>query len=255
MIHLTSEFWWLGGAATAIAGGGAAWGTFAPASQLWGPVISRGDANRPAAVALTFDDGPLPGATERILDTLGELNVKAAFFVIGNAAERNPRIVRRMHDEGHLIGNHSFTHAAAGFMRGPLFWRREVVRTDSAIEQIIGRRPRLFRPPLGIKTPFTMWGAGRSHVTVTWTRRAFDGVTTTSKQILDRLVPHSMPGEILALHDGVGPQSRRDPAATVNAIRPIIEGLRGRGIEPVRLDALTGLAPYMEGSKTACPSR
>jgi hypothetical protein len=89
-----------------------------------------------------------------------------------------------------------------------------------------------------------MWGAGRAHVTVTWTRRAFDGVTTAAERILERLVPHSKPGEILALHDGVGPQSRRDPWATVNAIRPLIQGLRGRGIEPVRLDALTGIPAY-----------
>lgn len=246
MVHLTSECWWLGGAVAAMAGGAAAWGTFAPASPLWGRVISRGHANGLAGVALTFDDGPLPSATERILDALGEMNVKAAFFVIGSAAERHPQIVCRMHDEGHLVGNHSFTHAAAGFMRGPLFWRREVALTDNVIEQIINRRPKLFRPPLGIKTPFTMWGAGRGHVTVTWTRRAFDGVTTTTGQILNRLVPHSQFGEILALHDGVGPQSRRDPSATVNAIRPVIQGLRGRGIEPVRLDALAAIAPYAE---------
>lgn len=224
----------------------AAWGTFAPTSGLWGPVISRGLSNNPASVSLTFDDGPLPDATEQILDLLGELSVKATFFVIGSAARRCPRIVRRMHDEGHLLGNHTFSHAAAGFMRGPLFWRREVARTDEVIEQIIGRRPRLFRPPLGIKTPFTMWGAGPAHVTVTWTRRAFDGVTTTSQQILDRLVSRSRPGEILALHDGVGPQSRRDPSATVNAIRPLIEGLRARGIEPLRLDVLAGIAPYLQ---------
>lgn len=228
----------------AAAGGGAAWGTFAPASRLWGRVISRGASAARPAVALTFDDGPFPGASEAILDALGELDVRAAFFVIGQAAERHPQIIRRMHDEGHLVGNHSFTHAAAGFMRGPLFWRREISQTDAAIQRIIDRRARLFRPPLGIKTPFTAWGAGSAHVTVTWTRRAFDGVTTSTRQILDRLVPHSRPGEILALHDGIGPQSRRDPSATVHAIRPLIEGLRQRGIEPVRLDELTGISPY-----------
>jgi peptidoglycan/xylan/chitin deacetylase (PgdA/CDA1 family) len=236
------EISWCGGAAAAA--GGAAWGTFAPTSRLWGPVVSRGNADGQASVALTFDDGPLPGATESILDTLGELNVQAAFFVIGSLVERHPQIVKRMHDEGHLVGNHSFTHAAAGFMRGPLFWRREVTRTDEAIARIIQQRPRLFRPPLGIKTPFTRWAAGRRHVTVTWTRRAFDGVTTSTQQILDRLVPHSQPGEILALHDGVGPQSRRDPMATVEAIKPLIEGLRSRGVEAVRLDGLVAISPY-----------
>lgn len=242
MFSSPSEIWWCGGGA--IAAGAAAWGTFAPASRLWGPVVSRGTDGR-ASVSLTFDDGPMPGASERILDALGEMNVKAAFFVIGSVAQRHPRIVRRMHDEGHLIGNHSFSHAAAGFMRGPLFWRREVRLTDETIERIIQQRPRLFRPPLGIKTPCTAWGAGRSHVTVTWTRRAFDGVATSTQRIMDRLVPHSQSGEILALHDGVSPQSRRNPSATIKAIKPLIEGLRARGIEPVRLDVLTGIEPYL----------
>ena len=242
MFHSHEELWWLGAATTVAAGSGAAWGTFAPASRLWGRVVSRGSAS---GVALTFDDGPLPGATERILDELGEMNARAAFFVIGGVAEKHPQIVRRMHDEGHLVCNHSFTHSATGFMRGPLFWRREVTLTDEVIAQIISRRPRFFRPPLGIKTPFIFWGARREHVTVTWTRRAFDGVTTTTAQILQRLIPHSQLGEIIALHDGIGPQSRRDPAATVNAIKPLVRGLRERGIEPVRLDLLTQTEPYV----------
>jgi peptidoglycan/xylan/chitin deacetylase (PgdA/CDA1 family) len=238
MFNSPAELWWIGGAAAACVGAGAAWGTFAPAAQLWGPIISRGSSEGSKRVALTFDDGPLPGATDRILDALGELKVKAAFFVIGAAAERYPELICRMQNEGHLIGNHSYRHAAAGFMRGPHFWQREIALTDAAIVRITGRRPWLFRPPLGIKTPFIFWSARRGHVTVTWTRRAFDGVTTSTKQILDRLLPHSQPGEILALHDGVGPQSRRDPVATVDAIRPLIGGLRDRGLEPVELDVL-----------------
>jgi len=231
-----------GGAAAAA--GGASWGTFAPRSPLWGPVVSRGVSTDAKRIALTFDDGPMPGATEQILDALREMNAKAAFFVIGREAKAHPQIVRRMHDEGHLVGNHSFTHAAAGFMRGPIFWRREVARTDEVIGLIIGLRPRLFRPPLGIKTPFTAIASCRTHVTVTWTRRAFDGVTTSSQRIVDRLVPRTTAGEIVALHDGVSPQSRRDPSATVLAIKPLINGLRARGIEPVRLDELTGIEPY-----------
>jgi peptidoglycan/xylan/chitin deacetylase (PgdA/CDA1 family) len=222
----------------------AAYGTFLPHSQLWGRVIWRGPADA-SHVALTFDDGPLPGATDRILDSLGELDAKAIFFVIGRYAVKHPHLVRRMHDEGHVVGNHSYDHASCGFLRGPWFWERQLKRTDDAISQIIGSRPRLFRPPLGIKTPFMcrMRAAGE-RVTMTWARRAFDGVTTTSQRILDRLAPHSQAGEILALHDGVGPQSRRDPRATVDAIKPLIVGLRERGLEVMRADWMTKIAPY-----------
>jgi peptidoglycan-N-acetylglucosamine deacetylase len=231
----------------ALAAGAAAWATFAPQSQVWGRIVTQGPTDAPPHVAVTFDDGPLPGATDRVLDSLSALRVKAAFFVIGREAERHPALVRRMAGEGHIVANHSFDHAPAGFMRGPWFWRRQIARTAAAIERATGQRPRLFRPPLGIKTPPILWAAARErHVTVNWTRRAFDGVSTTSQQILDRLVPHTQPGEILALHDGVSPQSRRDPDATVEAIRPLIEGLRARGIEPVRLDELVRVRAYRD---------
>ena len=223
----------------------AAYGTFTPRSQLWGRVIWRGPADC-ARVALTFDDGPLPGATDRILDRLGEMDAKAVFFVIGRYAARHPHLVRRMHDEGHVVGNHSYDHASCGFLRGPWFWKRQLERTDEAIAQIIGARPKLFRPPLGIKTPIMCRAAAAGErVTMTWTRRAFDGVTTTSQRILDRLAAHSTGGEILALHDGVGPQSRRDPIETVNAIGPLITALRQRGLEVARADQLTNIAPYL----------
>ena len=222
----------------------AAYGTFMPQSQLWGRVIWRGPADG-SHVALTFDDGPLPGATDRILDTLGELDAKAIFFVIGRYAVQHPHLVRRMHDEGHVVGNHSHDHASCGFLRGPWFWERQLKLTDDAISQIIGSRPKLFRPPLGIKTPI-MWRTATAgeRVMMTWARRAFDGVTTSSQRILDRIVPHSQAGEILALHDGVGPQSRRDPRATVDAIKPLVLGLRQRGLEVVRADEMTNIQPY-----------
>ena len=227
-----------------MAGGAvAAYGTFAPRSQLWGRLIFRGAGND-RRVALTFDDGPLPGATDRILDVLGEANVEATFFVIGRNARENPGLVRRMHEQGHLVGNHSYDHASCGFLRGPWFWKRQIEKTDLEVAHIIGVGPRLFRPPLGIKTWVMTAAASPRHATVTWSRRAFDGVTTTAEQILRRLVPHTKPGEVLALHDGVGPQSRRDPSATVDAIGPLLTGLRARGLEPVRLDALTGVEPY-----------
>src|SRR2546421_4603069 len=99
----------------ALAGlGVAARGTFVPTSRVWGPLISHGDRNDPPRVALTFDDGPTPGSTDRVLDIIGELNVKAAFFVIGRNVENNADLLARIDAEGHLIGNHSFDHSHWG---------------------------------------------------------------------------------------------------------------------------------------------
>src|SRR5689334_1642753 len=84
----------------------AAHGTFVPDSTFWGPVISRGSGDGPPQVALTFDDGPTEGSTERILDVLGELDVRATFFVIGRNVQRWPGLVERMDAEGHVVANH-----------------------------------------------------------------------------------------------------------------------------------------------------
>jgi peptidoglycan/xylan/chitin deacetylase (PgdA/CDA1 family) len=217
--------------------------TFWPGSRLWGPVVSSGATSGPPRVALTFDDGPLPGATDQILDVLEELNVRATFFVIGKVAERNARLLLRIHEEGHIIGNHSFDHVGLGFLHGEDFWREQIERTDGVIERVIGLRPRLFRPPLGIKTWLTA-RAARTHTVVTWNRRGMDGIATRPQRILSRVIPRARGGDIIALHDGVSPQSRRDPMVTVEAVRPLIAGLRDRGIEPVRLDELAALEPY-----------
>lgn len=236
--------------ATSLAGATAffALGTYGaarPASTMWGPVISRGspDTN---AVALTFDDGPLPGATDRVLDALGEAGVRAAFFVIGRCARRYPGLVARMNAEGHLVANHSFDHHLLGLTGRHRYWADEIRRGDDAIAEIIGKRPAIFRPPMGIKHWHLMNAAADAerHV-VTWSRRAFDGVAVESPRILARLVDPARAGDVMLLHDGNNPHLKpQDRAGTVAAVRPLIAGLKARGLTPLRLDELLGLPAY-----------
>ena len=219
----------------------------APRCGAWGKVLYRGPMTNPARIALTFDDGPTEGSTDRILDVLGEMNVSVAFFVVGVNARRWPRLVERMHAEGHLVGNHSLDHSHYGFLRGRWYWRRQIERTNEIIEQIIGRRPALFRPPMGVKTPSISGAARRAgHRTVTWTLRGMDGVPTTPQRILDRLLPHAGAGDVLVLHDGVEPNRRRDPSVTVDVMQPLLQGLRSRRLELARLDRLLGVEPYLD---------
>src|SRR5687767_14133261 len=99
----------LAAAATATAATGAlALISVAPRCRAWGDVVYRGSTMDMMQIALTFDDGPTEGATDKILDTLAEMNVPAAFFVVGANGERWPQLLRRIHDEGHVVGNHSF---------------------------------------------------------------------------------------------------------------------------------------------------
>ena len=237
----------LGAIATGLGGiAGLFYVSITPRSRFWGPVVYQGSRADPPRVALTFDDGPHPAATGQVLDALGEAGVKAAFFVIGRNAARWPDVVRRVDAEGHLVGNHSYDHSHYGIMGRTRYWRRQVRETDDLLAQILGKKPLTFRPPMGIRTGHTMHAAREGgHTLVTWTRRSLDGSSsTTPGRILGRVLPHARAGSILVLHDGVEPNSRRDPSPTVAAVRPLVRGLRERGVEPVRLDELIGVRAY-----------
>ena len=197
-------------------------------------------------MALTFDDGPTPGGTDRVLDILRELKVSATFFVIGRNVQRWPDLLRRMDAEGHGIGNHTFDHSHWGVFGHARWWADQIQRTDDAIEKVIGRRTAMFRPPVGHKTPYTMMAARRTgHALVTWNMRSYDGLASaTPQKIIDRLLPRCRAGDIVILHDGVEPNRLRDPSVTVEAVKPLIRGLRERGLEPVGVEQLTGLKMY-----------
>jgi peptidoglycan-N-acetylglucosamine deacetylase len=174
------------------------------------------------------------------------LKVSATFFVIGRNVERWPDLLRRIHDEGHSVGNHTFDHSHWGVFGHGRWWAEQIQRADDAIEKVIGHRPAMFRPPVGHKTPYTMTAARRTgHALVNWNVRSFDVfASATPVKILDRVLPRCRAGDIVTLHDGIEPNRQRDPAVTVEAVKPLIIGLRERGLEPARAEELTGLIPY-----------
>ncbi|MBV8780518.1 MAG: polysaccharide deacetylase family protein [Phycisphaerae bacterium] len=230
------------GLALSFIGGGAVSITWsmvmsaAPKSVWWGPVIHHGPSNR-REIALTFDDGPDGDSTPRILDVLGEHGASAVFFVIGQNAQRFPHVIKRIADEGHLIGNHTWDHDHHGYLRGDAYWESQIDRTNELVAQITGTLPTLFRPPMGIRTGYTMHAAARAGMSViTWSRRGLDGVATTARAIENRIGPTARAGEIVILHDGVEPNIRRSPDATVAAIGPILRQWQLRDLHPVRLD-------------------
>ncbi len=233
----------LTGAAVAMGGalGTFACGAFRPRSRLFGPVVWRGPMNGLSQIALTFDDGPHPICTPQILDVLKQHNVHATFFLIGSHVRRYPELVRRIHDEGHLIGNHSHDHAWWGMFRMRRYWRDQIERCDDVIEGVTGERPSWFRPPMGFRNMSLMRACREAdkHV-ATWSRRAFDGLPTTSRQIQDRL-SGSGAGEILALHDGAPPGSNHQPVVTIDAVDALLDQWQRHGVQSVRLDALVNI--------------
>lgn len=218
--------------------------TFIPQAGIWCTNMTHGPRNS-NRVALTFDDGPSAGHTDRVLEILAAHRVPAAFFVIGQNVEQDPALLRRLHEAGHVIGNHTWSHDHLSVFRGPAYWRDQLIRTDELVARHIGKRPCFFRPPVGIKFIFTARAVRRTSSTmVTWSRRGRDGVNTAAEQILDRLCPRTRGGDIIALHDGIDPHSPRKTESTMKALPELISRLRDRGLEFARLDDLLGIPAY-----------
>ena len=222
-----------------------------PRSQMFGTVRYRGETGLQRCMALTFDDGPHPAITPVILDCLGEHNMKATFFVVGRHAAEHSQLIERMHCEGHLVANHSYEHAHLGTMRGTEYWRREISQTDAVIQEIISCKPALFRPPMGFKTHHLMQAARElGHTVVTWTRRAYDGVGTTSENIIRRLSVVDA-GDIILLHDGAVAPFRINHGVTERALRQLLPAWRAEQISVRPLDQLLGVRAY--ASETSQP--
>jgi peptidoglycan/xylan/chitin deacetylase (PgdA/CDA1 family) len=130
-----------------------------PSSQFFAPVVSRLPADRPV-VALTFDDGPDPVFTPQILDVLGARRARATFFVLGERAARHPELIRRMHREGHAVGTHTQRHRLRFHFGSASYVQREIDDAVAVVADLLPVRPRLFRPPQGLRTPCRAWSTG-----------------------------------------------------------------------------------------------
>lgn len=213
--------------------------------RLPSPFVIRRAGIVPGKAALTFDDGPDPVFTPRVLDVLKERRVPASFFVVGANVERWPELVQRAFDEGHIIGNHSFTHPNVEEV-GDGRLGMELEGTSRLLESVIGRRPRLYRPPsLADIEPRTAVAAGAfaragalGYLIVDADVDPQDFRRPTLEEVAAHTLAEVHEGGVILLHDGGG-----DRHATVAALPRIIDGLRARGIEMVSLAELIGKSP------------
>jgi peptidoglycan/xylan/chitin deacetylase (PgdA/CDA1 family) len=203
-------------------------------SPLFGSVLGR-LPGRQKRVALTFDDGPNPGATPRILDALATLDVKATFFILGAHAEQWPELVRRVANDGHQVGNHGYFHRKLHF-KSPLYVKRDIELGRSAIERAGGGTPRYFRAPHGFRSPWvTAIARSLGERTVGWSLGVWDSDRPGVEAIVDRTIEGTNRGSIILLHDGDGYDASGDRMQTAAAVPEIITGLRDRGYEFVTL--------------------
>jgi peptidoglycan/xylan/chitin deacetylase (PgdA/CDA1 family) len=196
---------------------------------------ASGAARAERAVALTFDDGPSPQYTPRVLTTLTRLHVHATFFVVGYLAAAYPQLVRREQRLGMTVGNHSYNHPEVPpFDQLPPPLLRDEIALGGKILSRLGVLPRLFRPPGGSSSPALVRAAAAlGQRVVLWSVDPADWTAgSTAKEIARRVLSSVRPGSIVILHDGGG-----DRSATLTALPAIVRGIRKRGLHLLALTA------------------
>jgi len=187
----------------------------------------HGDRDRPR-VALTFDDGPHPVHTARLLDTLAELGVPATFFVVGKDVDANPALVARMARDGHELGNHTYRHRYLPLARSRSV-EHELRATDQAIVRAAGVVPKVARPPWGGRSPRNVRVFQRlKKRLVLWDVNSFDWKGKPAREVALRVLDRTRAGSIVLMHE-----ARDGGETTIEAVRMLVPALRARGFELV----------------------
>ena len=178
-------------------------------------------------IAITFDDGPLPEYTERLLEGLQKRKVKATFFVTGKHAKEYPDLIKRMHKEGHLIGNHTYSHLQLTKSNEEEFID-EIKKTNAVIKEITGETPTYIRPPYGL------WSKRCDDkldmFPVLWTVDPRDWCTSNADKIVCRVVGKVKENDIILMHDGYD--------SSIAAALTMIDILQQQGYEFVTVDEI-----------------
>jgi peptidoglycan/xylan/chitin deacetylase (PgdA/CDA1 family) len=189
-------------------------------------VPNRSQVEGATEVALTFDDGPDPVDTPRLLDLLRDKGIKATFFVVGRRDEQYPEIVHRAWEEGHLIGNHTWSHQPIFCFLPPWRLRCEIECGTESVRLACGHRPRYFRSPVGLRHPFLRPYLAQAGLEfVSWRLRSRDTSIRNSGTLARRILDKTKGGDIILLHD----HRPRGAKTMLEALPGVIDSLRARG--------------------------
>jgi len=188
-------------------------------------------------IALSFDDGPAGKKTTRILDILKENNVEAAFFCIGKNMPDNENILKRITNEGHIIGNHSNSHNSFFDLFSSKKMLNELELASQTCQDITGFYPRFFRPPYGVTNPNLKKAVLQGgFISIGWSIRSYDTVIGNEERLQARILDRLKSGAILLLHDS--------SESTLKILPRLLKEIRNKGYKMIRLDKMINLNPY-----------
>jgi peptidoglycan-N-acetylglucosamine deacetylase len=188
-------------------------------------------------IALTFDDGPKPGYTTKVLDILKEKHVPALFFVIGSNIRGNEIDLKRMDAEGHAIGNHSYAHNYWFSLKKTSRMLGDLRECDDEISAVIGKKPKLFRPPYGVTNPMVAKVIRKGNYTgIGWSLRSYDTAAKSAPLLLNKILTNLKNGDVILLHEW--------GKHTITILPELIDKSRKLGFEFVRADELLGVDVY-----------
>jgi len=188
-------------------------------------------------IALTFDDGPNREYTPQVLSALAQHNAPATFFVIGKNIQGNENILKRMDEEGHCIGSHSYTHSAYLDFKSLQGFKDELNMTSESVFKIIGKRMKLFRPPYGVTTPnLAKASKALNYNIIGWSIRSFDTTKDSMQTITMRVQSQIKPGAIILFHD--------TSDKTIEVLKQTLSFAKENGYKIVSIEQLLKLDVY-----------
>lgn len=198
--------------------------------------VCKGDSTK-KQIAITFDDGPMREFTPRVLDILKEEKVPAAFFLIGKNIQGNEDIVKRLVDEGHVIGNHSFEHGFWFSIQSTKKMAADARNCDNAIAGLTGYMPKLFRPPYGVTNPMVAdMIKARGYHSIGWSVRTYDTNAVSAEALLKKSLKNLSNGDVVLFHDWA--------PHTIGILSEFIRQARIKGFEFIRVDELLKVDAY-----------
>lgn len=212
------------------------YGCYYVGSNFFIPIVCAKKTDE-KVIAISFDDGPHPENSPRILQMLKSHDAEAAFFYIGNRIPGNEAILAQTYNDGHVIGNHTFSHH---------FWfdlfsfgkmDADMRTMDETMNKVIGKKPRLFRPPYGVTNPNVKKAIISGNYTpVGWSVRSMDTVIKDEKKLLNKVIKGIKPGAVFLFHD--------TSDTTLSILPEFLSRVKSEGYKIIRIDKMLTLQPY-----------